>query len=51
MGELVLLELNDAEQTGGTVGGGGQKSSWEVQNQAGKDRQSLAGGVVKAQRV
>ena len=39
-----LLEPNDAEQTGVTVGGRGQNSSWEVQKQAGKDRQSIAGG-------
>ena len=43
-GCMGLLEPNDAEQTGCTFGGGGQNTSWEVQKQAGKDRQSVAGG-------
>lgn len=38
-----LLEPNDAAQTGGTVRGGLPNSSWEVQTQAGKGRQSIAG--------
>ena len=38
-----VLEPNDAAQTGGTVRGGLRNSSWEVQTQAGKGRQSIAG--------
>ena len=39
-----MLEPNDAEQTGGTVGEGKQNSSWEVQKRAGKDCQSITAG-------
>ena len=39
-----MLETNDAEQRGGTIGGGGLNSSWEVQKQAGEDRQSIIAG-------
>ena len=46
---MCLLEPQDAEQTGGTVGGDGQNSSWEIQKPAGKDQQSIAGG--EAQRA
>ena len=43
MGAWVLLEPNDAEQTGGAVGGGGQNSHLGVQKPAGKGRQSVPG--------
>ena len=44
VGAWVLLERNDKEKTGGTVGGGGRTVSWEIQKQAEKNWQSVAAG-------
>ena len=50
-GCVSLLDPNDAEQTGGTVGGGVQNSSCEVRNRLGKSCSQSRGEIVKAQRA
>ena len=51
VGAWVLLERNDKEQTGVQSEGAGRTVSWEIQKQAEKNRQPVAGESIDAQRA